>query len=100
MNPELCHPRRLFVPDTVSVAQVLTDDMTEAAAAAAADRHPFDEAAGSRIVVRNGALDGTLSDVSSLPEGVFVGSLADAPPEVAAQLVSELAHPTPLTCLA
>ena len=68
--------------------QVLTDDMTEAAAAAAVGRHPVDEAAGCRVVVRNGVIDRSLSDLSALPDGVFVGSLADAPAEVSAQLVS------------
>ena len=61
--------------------------MTEAAAAAAVERHPLDEAAGCRMVVRNGVLDKGLSDLSSLPDGVFVGRLADAPAEASAQLV-------------
>ena len=61
--------------------------MTEAAAAAAVDRHPLDEAAGCRVVVRNGMVDTGLCDLSSVPNGVFVGSLADAPAEASAQLV-------------
>ena len=67
--------------------QVLTDDMTESAALAAIGRHPLDEAAGCRVVVRNGVVDRDLTDLSSLPDGVFVGSLADAPAEAGAQLV-------------
>ena len=70
------------------MAQVLTDDLTEAAAAAAVARHPLDEAAGCRVVVRNGVVDKGLSDLSSLPDGVFVGGLADAPADFSARLVS------------
>ena len=62
--------------------------MTGDAAAAAADRHPLDEADGCRIVVRNGTLDRALSNLSGVPDDVFVGSLADAPAEVAAHMVN------------
>jgi hypothetical protein len=62
--------------------------MKEDAAATAAGRHPLDEADGCRVVIRNGTFDRALSDVSGVPDGVFVGSLANAPADVAAQMVS------------
>ena len=69
------------------INQVVTDDMTAEAAAASAAAHPLDEAEGVHIVVRNGVVDTSLSNVTALPEGVFFGRLGDAPSSAAAQLV-------------
>ena len=60
--------------------------MTQEAAAAAAALFPLDEAAGGNVVLRNGVLDPALSNLSAVPEGVFLGRLADAPAAAAAQL--------------
>jgi Fe-S cluster assembly protein SufD len=46
------------------------------------------EAAGSRVVLVNGAFRPELSDLTALGEGVYVGSAAGAPAEVLEQLVS------------
>lgn len=67
--------------------------MTQAAAAAAAALHPLDEAVGGNVVVRNGVVDPALSNLGAVPEGVFLGRLADAPPAAAAQLVPPPPHP-------
>lgn len=48
----------------------------------------FPEAAGSRVVVVNGAFRPELSDLSALPQGVYVGGCAGAPAEALQQLVS------------
>lgn len=87
--------------------QVVTDDMTQTAAAAAAALHPLDEAAGGNVVVRNGVVDPALSNLTAVPEGVFLGRLADAPYEAAAQLVgtpllspgAARTHPKPPLCV-
>ena len=61
--------------------------MAQEAAAAAVARHPFAEAEGGNVVVRNGVVDPALSNLSRLPAGVFVGRLADAAEGTAAHLV-------------
>jgi hypothetical protein len=51
------------------------------------------EAAGTRVVLLDGAFRADLSDLSALPAGCFVGSIAQAPAEVAAQLVGRARLP-------
>ena len=43
-----------------------------------------------RLVIVDGRISDELSDIGALPEGVFVGRIQDAPPQVAARLVSVL----------
>lgn len=47
------------------------------------------EAGGSTVVLVNGAYRPDLSDLSAVPEGVYVGGSAGAPAEVLQQLVSD-----------
>jgi hypothetical protein len=47
------------------------------------------EADLTRLVVVNGALRPELSDLSGLPEGVYVGGIQGAPEAVASKLVSD-----------
>lgn len=50
------------------------------------DLLPLDQSKGSRLVVVDGVLAPQLSDLSSLPEGVYVGSIASAPDSSKPQL--------------
>lgn len=49
------------------------------------------EAANSTVVLVNGSLRADLSKMSGVPAGVYIGSIAGAPAEAVAQLVSALA---------
>ena len=58
-------------------------------AEAAASQYPLQEAAASQLVIVDGLLSLELSSLSSMPDGVYVGGVKDAPSQiVAAQLVS------------
>ena len=60
---------------------------SDAVTAADVARLPISEADGCRIVLVDGRLALHLSDTSQLPSEVFLGSLADAPEDVACRLV-------------
>ena len=51
------------------------------------ERYSLPEAASTRLVIVNGALRPELSNLSGLPQGVYLGSIQGAPPASAAILV-------------
>ena len=55
----------------------------------AVGQHPLDAATSSRIVIVDGVVSLDLSSVSSVPDGVYIGGIENAPSQaVSQQLVS------------
>ena len=55
----------------------------------AVGQHPLDAATSSRLVVVDGVVSPELSSVSSMPDGVYIGGIENAPSQaVSQQLVS------------
>ena len=53
--------------------------------AEAVEQHSLEAASASRLVLVNGILSAQLSSLSSLPDGIYVGNLTDAPEQAVSQ---------------
>ncbi len=55
----------------------------------AVGQHPLDAATSSRLVIVDGVVSPELSSMSSMPDGVYIGGIENAPSQaVSQQLVS------------
>ena len=96
----MCTNGRLPPPLLLHHSTPLTNTHPQASSGSApisaqvvSERFPLPEAAHTRLVIVNGTLRPELSDLSGLPDGVYVGGIQGAP-ATAAKLLVRCSYPT------